>query len=83
MNGHYVSQRQKIKIRRIALKNGDQYQLRPAFLLPMMVAKVDEVEAGLFLRKSGVHYWALVRLFGRNISFSFMRGFAFENGRRT
>jgi hypothetical protein len=69
MNGHYPSKRQGVKIRRIALKNGDQYQLRPAFLLPMMVAKVDEVEAGLFLRKFGVPYWALVRLFGRNISF--------------
>jgi hypothetical protein len=69
MNGHYTSERQGVKIRRIALKNGDQYQLRPAFLLPMMVARVDEVEAGLFLRKFGVPYWALVHLYGRNLSF--------------
>ena len=69
MNGHYTSQRQGIKIRRIALRNGEQYQLRPAFLLPMMVARTDEVEAGLFLRRFGVPYWALVRLYGRNISF--------------
>jgi hypothetical protein len=69
MNGHYTSLRQKTKIRRIVLRDGKQYQLRPAFLLPMMVARVDEVEAGLFLRKFGVPYWALVRLFGRNLSF--------------
>ena len=69
MNGHYHSKRQKIDIRRIALKNGEQYQIRPAFVLPMMVDRVENVQGALFLRKFGVPYWALVQLYGRNISF--------------
>lgn len=69
MNGHYHSKRQKITIRRIALKNGEQYQIRPAFVLPMMVARTDDVQAGLFLRKFGVPYWAIARIFGRNPTF--------------
>jgi hypothetical protein len=69
MNGHYTSKRQKIMIRRIALRNGEQYQVRPAFVMPMMVARTEEVQAGLFLRKFGVPYWAIVRLYGRNETF--------------
>ena len=69
MNGHYSSKRQGIKIRRIKLKNGKQFQLRPAFLLPMMVARVDDVADALFLRKFAVPYWALAKLYGRNLSF--------------
>ena len=64
MNGHYLTKRHDIKIRRIKLRNGDQYQIRPSFVLPMMVARTDEVEAGLFLRKFCVPYWAIVRLYG-------------------
>ncbi len=69
MNGRYHSKRLGIDIRRIALKNGEQYQIRPAFALPMMVARVEDVEAGLFLRKFGVPYWAIVRLYGRDPAF--------------
>ncbi len=70
MNGHYRSKRQNIVIRRIALRNGEQYQVRPAFVMPMMVARTEDVQAGLFLRKFGVPYWVLVRLYGRNETFS-------------
>jgi hypothetical protein len=69
MNGHYTSARQHVKIRRVMLRNGDQYQIRPSFVMPMMVARTEDVEAGLFLRKFGVPYWAIVRLFGRNTTF--------------
>jgi hypothetical protein len=69
MNGHYTSKRLNINIRRVKLPNGDQYQLRPAFALPRMVGRVQDVEAGLFLRKFAVPYWALVYLFGRNVAF--------------
>ena len=69
MNGHYIGKRLKLKIRRIKLRNGDQYQVRPAFALPMMVGKVQDVEAGLFFRKFGVPYWAIARVFGRNATF--------------
>jgi len=69
MNGHYVSERLNLKIRRIKLRNGDQYQIRPAFALPMMTGRVQDVEPALFLRQFSVPYWALVRLYGRNISY--------------
>jgi len=69
MKGHYHSDRQNIAIRRIALRDGTKYQIRPAFVMPMMVARTAEVEAGLFLRKFSVPYWAIVRLFGRNVTF--------------
>ena len=69
MNGHYCSKRQKIVIRRIALRNGDQYQIHPSFVLPMMVGRVEDVEGGLFMRKFGVPYWAIARVFGRNATF--------------
>jgi hypothetical protein len=69
MNGHYTSKRQNIVIRRIALRNGEQYQVRPAFVLPMMVAHTKDVQDGLFLRKFGVPYWAIVQLYGRTETF--------------
>ena len=69
MSGHYISKRLNLKIRRIKLRNGDQYQVRPAFALPMMTGRVQDVEPGLFLRQFNVPYWALARLYGRNISY--------------
>lgn len=69
MNGHTTSKRLKIKIRRIKLRNGKRYQIRPSFALPRMVGHVEDVQAGLFLRKFGVPYWAIVHLYGRNLSF--------------
>jgi len=69
MNGHYHTKRQGIVIRRIALRNGTKYQVRPSFVLPMMVGRVDEVEGGLLMRKFGVPYWAIARAFGRNATF--------------
>ncbi len=56
MNGRYHSKRLGLDIRRIALRSGEQYQVRPAFALPMMVGRVEDVEAALFLRKFGVPY---------------------------
>ena len=44
MNGHYISKRLNLKIRRIKLRNGAQYQIRPAFALPMMTGRVPDVE---------------------------------------
>jgi len=66
MNGHYTSKRLKIKIRRIRLRSGAQYQIRPAFALPMMVGYTKDVRDGLFFRKFGVPYWALAQVFGGN-----------------
>ena len=69
MNGHYRSQRQGIAIRRIILRDGTKYQIRPVFVLPMMVARTADVEGGLFMRKFGVPYWAIARVFGRHATF--------------
>jgi len=69
MNGHDHAKRQGIGIRRIALRNGDPYQIRPSLMLPMMVGRVDEVEGGMLMRKFGVPYWAIAYVFGRNATF--------------
>lgn len=69
MKGRYPTKRQSIDIRRIALRDGRKYQIRPSFVLPMMVARTQEVEAGLFLRKFSVPYWAIVRPYGNNATF--------------
>jgi hypothetical protein len=69
MKGQYTSTRQNLIIRRIALRNGKKYQIRPAFVMPMMVAPTQDVQAGLFLRKFAVPYWAIVQLYGRNVTF--------------
>jgi hypothetical protein len=69
MKGHYHAKRQNIDIRRIILRDGIKYQVRPAFVLPMMVGRTADVEGGLFMRKFGVPYWAIARTFGRNATF--------------
>jgi hypothetical protein len=56
--------KQGLPIRRILLKDGTAYSIRPSFLMPSMTARVVDVEGPLFLRKFGVPYWALASLFG-------------------
>ena len=58
-----------VKIRRIVLRGGEAYSVRPSFVMPGMTAKTDDVQHALFLRKWGVPYWALARIFGRNATF--------------
>jgi hypothetical protein len=69
MAGHYTSSRQDIALRRIALRNGTKYQICPAFIIPMMVARTKDIEDGLLLRKYNVPYWVIAHIFGRNASF--------------
>src|SRR3954454_14859566 len=42
--GHRVSVKQGVKIRRIILKDGTAYSIRPSFLMPYMTARVADVE---------------------------------------
>jgi hypothetical protein len=56
--------KQGLLIRRILLKDGTAYSIRPSFLMPYITARVVDVEGPLFLRKFGVPYWALASLFG-------------------
>jgi hypothetical protein len=59
-----MSVKQGLPIRRILLKDGTAYSVRPSFLMPYMTARVADVEDPLFLRRFGVPYWALARVFG-------------------
>jgi hypothetical protein len=61
--GHRVSAKQGVTIRRILLKDKTAYSIRPSFLMPYMTARVADVEGPLFLRKFGVPFWALARVF--------------------
>ena len=59
-----MSIKQEILLRRILLKDGSAYSIRPSFLMPYMTARTAEVEGPLFLRKFGVPFWALAQVFG-------------------
>jgi hypothetical protein len=59
-----MSIKQEISLRRIRLKDGSAHSIRPSFLMPDMTARTAEVEGPLFLRKFGVPFWALARVFG-------------------
>ena len=61
-----VSIKANVNIRRIKLKNGDSYSVRPSFLMPYMTARAEDVEGPLFFRKFGVPFWALARVFGND-----------------
>lgn len=59
-----TSLKQGVSMRRIVLRDGSSYSIRPSFLMPYMTARTEEVEGPLFLRKFGVPFWALARVFG-------------------
>jgi hypothetical protein len=59
-----VSTKQRLLIRRILLRDGTAYSIRPSFLMPYMTGRTEDAEGPLFLRKFGVPYWALARVFG-------------------
>lgn len=59
-----MSVKQGLPVRRILLRDGTAYSVRPSFLMPYMTARVADVEGPLFLRKFGVPFWALARVFG-------------------
>ena len=61
-----ISVKQGEFLRRIGLHNGSSYSIRPSFLMPYMTARTEEVENPLFLRKFGVPFWALARVFHRD-----------------
>lgn len=61
-----------IRLRRIKLKACDGqgkalvFTIAPSAVMPYMTGYTDEVEKPLFLRRFGVPFWALSRVFGRN-----------------
>lgn len=58
-----------LRLRRIQLRDKTCYSVRPSFVMPYLCARTQEVEAGLLLRKFGVPFWVLARLYGRNPMF--------------
>ncbi len=60
------SEKQGLWIRRIELRDGSAYSVRPSFVMPYMTARTDDVADVLFLRKFCVPFWALARVFGKD-----------------
>ena len=58
MKDQRISLKTGIIIRRIELRNGASYSVRPSFLMPYMTGRTNDIEKGLFLRKFGVPFWA-------------------------
>ena len=61
-----TSAKRGLPIRRIRLRDGAAYGVRPSFLMPYMTARVADVEGPLFLRTFGVPFWAPAHVFGRD-----------------
>ena len=52
-----TSKKQQVFLRRIELRDGRRYSIRPSFLMPHMTARTEDVQKPLFLRKFGVPFW--------------------------
>lgn len=63
-HGFVFSKKQQLLMRRIRTWSGKAFQIRPSFVLPYMVARTEEVEKALFLRRWGVSFDALSYVFG-------------------
>src|ERR1700682_1973699 len=60
-----LSKKTGLRLRRVECKStGEAFTVRPSFVLPYLTGNTDDVEKALFLRKFGVPFWALARVFG-------------------
>jgi hypothetical protein len=66
-----TSKKMGLSLRRIQLRDGTRFTIRPSFVMPHMTARTADVENPLFLRKFGVPFWALAHVFGRDPMFWF------------
>jgi len=66
MKDNRWSRKMQLRLRRIELRNGVAYTIRPSFVMPYLTGKVEDVEDALFLRRFGVPHWALAQVFGRD-----------------
>ena len=56
-----------LPLRRIELEaTGRAFTVRPSCVLPYMAGWTDDIEKPLFLRRFGVPFWGLARVFGRD-----------------
>lgn len=61
-----VSKKQAGFRMRQILISGENYRIRPSFMLPYCKGLVSDVSDGLFLKRFGVPFWALAHVFGYN-----------------
>ena len=67
LHGFKRSIKQQLTTRRIRLKaNREAYQIRPDFVMPYMIGKVEEVEKGLYLRRYGVPFEGVAYVLGHD-----------------
>lgn len=60
-----VSVKLGVRLRRVECRaTGEAFTIRPSFVTPYMTAFTDDISDPLFLRRFGVPYWALARVFG-------------------
>ncbi len=70
LHGFIHSKKQAIRTRRVKLVADEEvYQIRPSFLMPYMIARTEEVEKGLYLKRWGVPFEGLAYVFGHNAMF--------------
>lgn len=56
-----------LRLRRVECNaTGRSFTIRPSFVLPYMAGWTDDVEKPLFLRRFGVPFWALAKVFGKD-----------------
>ena len=58
-----MSSKQRVRIRRVLLRDGNAKSSRPSYLMPNMTARGVDVEGPLFLGNFGVPYWELASVF--------------------
>ena len=68
-HGFVSSRKLNLDQRRIRLRDGHVYQIRPSFVMPYMIAKTYDIEKVLYLRRFGVPFDALAYVFGRDAMF--------------
>lgn len=69
-HSRYRQKKQDLVLRRIKLKATEKvFTIRPSFVMPYGVARTDEVEKPLHLRRDGVSFESLVYAYGRDIHY--------------
>lgn len=69
-HSQYRQKKQNLVYRRIKLNVTDTvFTIRPSFVFPYGIARTEDLEKALYLRRYGVPFDGLVYLFGHNVSF--------------
>lgn len=66
MKDSRTSLKMAVTLRRIALRDGTAWTIRPSFVMPRMTGRTEDVQHPLLLRKFAVPFWAIAMIFGRD-----------------